>query len=234
MFYGILFNDILRYIIEHGYKPGDQLPTIQEISQNLGVSVAKTRESLEIARALGLVDIKPGRGTRVESFSFGPAATLSSLYAIGVDQANFAHLRRLRDAIEIGFWDDAVSLLVQADFRRLHQLVTHALKRLNQHPIQTPVQEHRDFHMLIFSRLSNPFVQGILEAYWQSYEAFGLHLYRDLSYHLRVWDYHRRIAEAIETGDIQTGRRLLAEHMNLLNHRQPAALEAADQGPVFE
>jgi DNA-binding FadR family transcriptional regulator len=48
-------SDLLNYIIKHGYQPGDRLPTISELQEtdNLGVSVSKVREQLEVARALG-------------------------------------------------------------------------------------------------------------------------------------------------------------------------------------
>jgi DNA-binding FadR family transcriptional regulator len=223
-----LQSDILRFIVENGYHPGDPLPTIQEISEMLGVSVAKTRESLEIARALGVVDIKPGRGTRVEDFAFGPVVTLSALYAIGQDGVNFARLREVRDALEIQFWEEATGLLQPEDLVRLRGLLTAADHLLERQPVQVPAQEHRAFHMTIFSRLNNPFVQGMLEAFWEAYEAFGLNLYQDLSYHRTVWEYHARIVDAIEAGDVDRGRQLLIEHMNLLQNRQPLPEQVSD------
>ena len=223
-----LQSDILRFIVENGYQPGDSLPTIQEISQVLGVSVAKTRESLEIARALGVVDIKPGRGTRVENFAFGPVVTLSALYAIGQDGANFARLREVRNALEIQFWEDATGLLLPEDIAHLRELLTAADHLLERQPVQVPAQEHRAFHITIFSRLDNPFVQGMLESFWAAYEAFGLNLYQDLSYHRTVWEYHARIVGAIEAEDVDRGRQLLVEHMNLLQNRQPLAGQVAD------
>ena len=214
-----LNSEFLRFIVENGYKPGDQLPTIQEISQAMNVSVAKTREALEVARALGLLEIKPGRGTRVAPYCFAPAATLSALYAIGLDKRNFAHLTRLRDALEIHFWGEAVDLLTAEDIGKLRGLIAAAVRQLERQPIQVPADEHRTFHMTIFARLDNPFVQGTLEAFWEAYEAFGLNLYQDLSYHRTVWSYHERIVDAIEAGDVEASRRLLVEHMNLLDVR---------------
>lgn len=217
-----LDSDILRYILEHGYGPGDQLPTIREVSGEMGVSVAKTRESLEVARGLGVLEIKPGRGTRVANFDFAPAVTLSALYAIGLDGRNFAHLREVRDALEIYFWKDAVSRLMPADLDELRRVIRSARRQLDRKPAQVPSQEHRRLHLLLFSRLDNPFVTGVLEAFWESYEAFGLHLYRDLDYHRTVWDYHSRILDAIEAGDLDGSRQLLIEHMNLLSERTRA------------
>lgn len=228
MRHSALSNDILRFIVEGGYHAGDQLPTIQEISRALGVSVAKARESLEIARAMGVVEIKPGRGTRVNEYQFGPMVTLGALYAIGQDSTHFAHLREVRNALEIHFWEEAVTRLTAQDVASMRALIAVATGLLKQQPIQVPASEHRQFHMTIFSHLANPFVLGMLEAFWEAYEAFGLNLYRDLSYHLKVWDYHVRIVDAIETGDIEASRHLLVEHMNLLSTR-PLPAKTSEQ-----
>jgi len=227
-----LQNAVLRYIVENGYRPGDPMPTIQEVARALGVSVAKARESLEIARALGIVEIKPGRGTRVAEYRFGPTATISVLYAIGQNGQHFAHLREVRNALEIHFWEEAVRSLEPEDLIRLRSLIATASRLLQRQPIQVPAAEHRQFHMTIFARLENPFVSGILEAFWEAYEAFGLNLYQDLSYHRTVWNYHERIVDAIEAGEVEASRRLLIEHMNLLSSRplpQMASPPAADQ-----
>jgi DNA-binding FadR family transcriptional regulator len=215
-----LNSDILRFIVENRYQPGDFLPTIQDISKSMDASVAKTRESLEVARAFGAVDIKPGRGTRVSDYDFGPAATLSALYAIGLNAQHFEHLREMRIALETHFWEAAVSQLTEADLVRLRALITSAQDRLVSQPIQVPAREHRAFHLGLFARLDNPFVLGVLEAFWEAYEAFGLNLYTDLSYHREVWGYHERIIRTLEAGDIEGSRRLLIEHMNLLRHRE--------------
>jgi DNA-binding GntR family transcriptional regulator len=58
---------------------------------------------------------------------------------------------------------------------------------------------------------------GILEAYWDLYEAFGLNLYSDLGYLQSVWNHHERIVNAIRDGDFSTGYQSLKEHMKLIN-----------------
>ncbi len=213
-------SDILRFIVENGYRPGDPLPTIQEISRAMDSSVAKTREALEVARALGAVEIKPGRGTRVSAFSFAPAATLCALYAIGLDSAHFEHLSELRNALEAHFWEAAVSALTTEDIAALRSIIDAAREKLASQPVQVPASEHRQLHLTLFARLENPFVLGILEAFWEAYDTFGFNVYTDIDYHRQVWDYHERIVAALEGGDIAGGRHLLIEHMHLLSHRR--------------
>jgi DNA-binding FadR family transcriptional regulator len=213
-------SDVLRYIMEHGFGPGEVLPTIQEIGKELSVSVAKVRESLEVARTLGLVDVKPGLGTRVKTYNFTPAMILSALYAVNQSGEYFTHLGQVRNALEVYFWEEAVSQLRPDDIRTLRDLIRVAKEKLGSDPIQVPAAEHRAFHLTFFKRLDNPFVLGVLEAFWEAYEAFGLNLYVELDYHRTVWEYHARIVNAVENGAIERGRELLIEHMNLLRDRQ--------------
>lgn len=217
-----LASDLLRYIVEGGYKPGDKLPTLSEISADLGVSVAKTREQLEVARAFGLVDVKPGRGMTVRPYTFTPAMQLSALYAIGHDPGLFDALSETRNGLEVHFWEEATSKLDAADFAALRGLIAEAREQLNRTPIVVPSDEHRRFHLSIFAKLNNPFVIGFLETYWDAYDAFGLNLYADLGYHRSVWDYHEQMVDALEAGEFEKAKGLLVEHMALLRHREEA------------
>jgi DNA-binding FadR family transcriptional regulator len=216
--------ELVRYIVERGYKPGDLLPTLSEISGDLYISVAKAREQLEVARTLGLVEVKPGSRMRVEPFSFAPVARLSALYAVGQDVSAFEALSQTRIALEVSFWEQAVSLLEPGDIARLRGLIAAARERLSRVPIQVPYSEHRQFHLTIFSRLENPFVTGILEAYWDAHEAFSPNLYAELSYHRSMWDHHQEMVDAIEEGDIEGGRKVLADHMKLLRYPEAPAV----------
>lgn len=213
-------SDILQYIVDKGFMPGDKLPTISEISEELGVSVAKTRESLEVARALGIVEIKPGRGTRVAEYSFEPAVTLSVLYSIGMGTTRhfFKYVRQMRNAIEVSFWAEATRKLDSKDIETLQLLVDEAFQMLDQTPIRVPAREHRAFHLGLFSKLGNPFTDGFLMAYWEAYDAFGLNTYADIDYHKKVWTYHNRILQTVRDGETELGRKLLIEHFNLVRH----------------
>jgi len=62
-------------------------------------------------------------------------------------------------------------------------------------------------------------VVGLLEAYWDAYEAVELNTYADYAYLQAVWRYHERIVDSLCAGDVAEGKRLLIEHMQLLNVR---------------
>jgi DNA-binding GntR family transcriptional regulator len=95
-----------------------------------------------------------------------------------------------------------------------------AQRKLNSDPIQIPHEEHRQLHLTIFSRLGNDFVEGILESYWDIYEAVGLSVYEDRKYLERVWSYHQQMVDAITTNDFLSGYQALIAHMDLLFQRE--------------
>jgi DNA-binding FadR family transcriptional regulator len=68
----------------------------------------------------------------------------------------------------------------------------------------------------VFDRLDNPFVKGLLAAYWDAYEASEMTRFADYQYWLDVWTYHERIAEALFQNDLEQGRQLLVQHFELL------------------
>jgi DNA-binding FadR family transcriptional regulator len=105
-----------------------------------------------------------------------------------------------------------------------------AWDKLSEPRIQIPFQEHRELHLTIYRRLDNPFVVGLLEAYWDAYEAVELNTYADLAYLQAVWRYHEAIVAAI-CGEVAEGKRLLVEHMQLLNARG-APMEMTAPTPI--
>lgn len=197
----------------------DRLPSLSEVSKELGVSVALLREQLEVAKAIGLVEVRPRTGIRRLPYSFLPAVRQSLSYAIAVDPGYFMAYSDLRIHIESVYWEEAARRLQADDLAALKKLVARACEKLNGHPIQIPHQEHRQLHLGIYSRLDNPFVQGLLEAYWEAYEAVGLNLYTDIDYLQQVWKYHEEMVQAICDGDIARGYHALIEHKDMLYHR---------------
>jgi DNA-binding FadR family transcriptional regulator len=212
-------SDFLRYLITHGCEPGVRLPSLNQISAELQVSVGKLREQLEVARMLGLVEARPKRGIECNEYRFQPAVYQSLIFALHLDRSLFNAYSTLRCQLEIAFWEEAVQQLHDEDKEELQELVKQAWAKLQHERVQIPHAEHRAFHMTIFRRLNNPFVIGLLEAYWDAYETVELNTYADYTYLTAVWQYHQWIADAIAVGAYAEAKQLHSDHMALLNTR---------------
>ena len=216
-----LLSEFLIYLASSPVDPDNpgRVPSLYRLSLELGVSIAKLREQLEVARGLGLVEVRPRTGIRRLPYSFAPAVRQSLLYGIAVNPALFDVYSDLRNQLEADYWHQAVERLQPEDYETLRKLVAQAWEKLRGFPIRIPQLEHRQLHLLIYQRLDNPFVTGLLEAFWDAYEAIGLNLYNDYSYLEQVWQYHERMVEAICKGDLEAGFQALIEHKTFLKNR---------------
>mgnify|MGYP001014821632 CR=1 FL=1 len=212
-------SEFLQYLAQLKPEAGERLPSLAELSRSLGISIATLREQLEVARALGFVEVRPKTGIRRAPYTFEPAVLRSVQYAATISETAFAAFADLRAHVEMAYWYEAVSRLTEEDRAELKELVRSAWNKLGGLPVQIPHQEHRQLHLCIYRRLENPFVSGLLAAYWDLYEAIGLNVYTDLDYLRRVWQYHQRLVEAIDAGRLDEGYRALTEHMHLISER---------------
>jgi len=220
-----LDSQFLRYLIDNDIPPGQRLPALNDISLEMGISVGKLREQMEVARKMGLVSARPRLGIQREPFEFSQMLLDGVLFGLATGEANFEQFSQLRQVVEAGFWDQAVGLLTMTDKERLRSLVAQAWEKLRGEPIHLPNGEHRDLHLTIFARLNNPFVQGILDTYWQAYEASEMTRFASYTYWTEVWTYHERIVDALCNNDFALGQQLLVEHFSLLKSLPVTAVE---------
>jgi DNA-binding FadR family transcriptional regulator len=223
-------SDFMAYLMGRTRNPGTQLPSIQDLAPELGISISKLREQLEVARALGFIEVRPRHGIRTRKVSIAPGLTAGMQYALAVDPAYFEQIEDMREHIEACYWGDAVQQLQTSDIEYLRELVSRAWRKLRGNPIQIPHSEHRELHLTIFSRIQNPFVLGFLEAYWEAYENVGLALYADYKYLEQVWLAHEAMVEAIASRDESVGYEALVDHFSILQTRPSAAPSIEDPG----
>lgn len=221
MIFTKLDSEFLQYLIDKQVQGGHGLPPLSQISTELGISVGKLREQLEVARSLGYVTVRPRVGMQREPFSFSPAVFKSVLFGIGSGEASFEQFGQLRREVEASFWHEAVVQLTVEDKTKLQEIVACAWAKLRGEPVHVPNGEHCQLHLTIFSRLNNPFVTGLLEAYWDAYEASEWTRYARYEYWLEVWQYHERIVDALQAEEYERGRQLLIEHFSLLPSLMP-------------
>jgi GntR family transcriptional repressor for pyruvate dehydrogenase complex len=229
MLQGILPYSILQYIVDeelasHNGQPV-KLPPMEELAESLGVSRGNLREELVAVQAYGVVDMRPGDGTYVCPFDFYTAIRTLVLYGAACDWSNFDHFYKLRVQLEIGFWEEAVMNLTDVDKQDLRQILERAERKLNASPVEIPHREHRELHLALFRRLPNKFVKGLLQAYWDTYEAVGLHRYFDYSYYETIWACHKKMVEAVEAGALDEAKEAMTEHFVLLGNRLHGGLE---------
>ncbi len=212
-------SEFLRYLAAHP-EAENGLPSLTELSKELDISLASLREQLEVARALGFVEVRQKTGTRRLKYSFAPAIRQSLGYALAMNNDHFRKFAEMRNHLEAAYWYEAVKLLTESDKQELQAIITRAWDKIRGTPVQVPHEEHRKLHLAIFNRLDNPFVIGVLEAYWEAYEGVGLNVFAGgYEYLKEVWRYHQIMVESICSSQFEVGYEALVKHTDLLYHR---------------
>lgn len=210
-------SEFLDYLLQYTGQDQSRLPAIKDLSDVLGISISTLREQLEVAKALGLVDVRPRLGIRPLPYAFTPAVDASLGYAIEHDRSYFDDFVDLRRHIELAYFPQAVDLLEEGDLAELRTLVASAWKKLTGRPARIPHLEHRQLHLAFYKRLNNVFVTGLLEAYWDAYEAVGFNVYTDFEYLEQVWKYHEELVEVAAVRDKTRAEQILKDHFDLMD-----------------
>jgi DNA-binding FadR family transcriptional regulator len=216
-------SDLLDYLAE-AHQTKTPIPSIPELSNQLGISVASVREQLEVARRLGFVDVKTKVGIQTREFCLNPLLELGIGYGAKVQPHLLDALRDLRKHIEISYWHETAPQLTSLEVQRLHNIVDDALIKISHEPKYMPAQEHREFHTQIFLHLDNAIAASILETFWNMTAETERVMVHDPVYLQNVWSYHRRIADALASRDFERGYQWLIEHMDLVKQRKKTEL----------
>lgn len=209
-------TEFIDYLVSHRKIGTKRLPPLTQISKETRLGVGKLREQMAVARALGLIDAAPKRGIENLSYDFLPAVRMSLEAGIALNEDCFPQFADLRNRLESSYWKDAARKLTAADIAELQCLCDAADAKLEAVHREIPHQEHRDFHLKIFSHLDNPFVLGLLTAYWDAYQMVAPKYYEDLAHLREAWRYHRQIVTFLEWGDLDRSHELHVEHMSML------------------
>jgi DNA-binding FadR family transcriptional regulator len=209
-----LIVDQVRSLIHDGrLTPGDRLPPEREMCERFGVSRVTVREALRVLEAGGLVEIRVGAHggafvTQPTSDRVGASIvdllTLSSVTAkdvtevrmvleVGIipllcthaEEADLADLREICDRQETALTSGEYDVSLSAEFHTRLAAATH----------------NTAFEMLIRS-FHGPLLMSLATAQ-QTAPEMGR----------RGLDEHRAIVKAIQAGDVETGERIMREHL---------------------
>lgn len=201
---------IRRYILDHRLAAGDPLPPEGHLARELGVSRPSVREAVKGLEALGILEARSGVGIFVRSFSFDPI--LENLaYSFGQDRDSVAELMYVRKQLEVGAIEDVAARINPSQLRVLRSVVDRMGERAAQG--NSSPEEDRFFHRTLFAGLEKPLLLKLLDVFWEVYRRLrDQTVLAESADPIRAWENHRRIVEALETGDRDVVRSAMVIH----------------------
>ena len=203
---------IRKLITEHGFGPGDALPSQRDLAVQLGVSRASLREALSSLSALGVISVQPGKGAFVQSPVDLPRGEPAVSWPFAA-QASPLDIFQLRYALE-GFAAGlaAVTLSTQ-ELDALEDNVAAMRIELKAGDFEAAARLDFEFHRRILLASGNQAMLSILTASAEIFlESQKLPFIR-AERALETWQEHRKILRALTRRASGVAQKAMREHV---------------------
>jgi DNA-binding FadR family transcriptional regulator len=200
---------IRQLILDEGLKPGDRLPTEQEMATRFGVSRVSVREATQALNFLGIIEAAPRRGLTLAEVDMSRVTQYLGFHFALADYPR-TELLHTRLIIETGALP-YVGRAMAADetiYKRLHTLV-EATRQADDMPsrIKNDIAFHRT--LLKASGIGPLLVfDDLLQIFFNSFALDPSDARRDI-----VVEHHGRLIRHLRDGDLQSARLMMAEHL---------------------
>lgn len=206
-------EQIRDVIKRHGLRPGQRLPAERELVRLLGMSRTSVREALRMLEGLGVVEVRPGRGTFLRADAQG------GLRPQGWEEYLSHQRDRVLDILEVREVVDARAAALAArraspdEISALEDLLREMGKAVQTNDVEALVDIDIRFHSLI-ARISRntllaELASSILHALRDDREA----TFRLPGRPIRSLQEHRAILEAIRRGEAEAAERHMRQHV---------------------
>jgi GntR family transcriptional repressor for pyruvate dehydrogenase complex len=201
-------------------KPGEFLGTEHELAERFDVSRIVARDALRTLQALGIVDIRMGKGGGARIARGNPRLFAEAL-AVQLDLTGVS-VREIMDAqraIETLAAELAAENATAADHAKLQHLLADGESKLRDGPAFT--ESGRAFHLAVAEASHNRvLVVQLISLQHVSWPSTNDTLTPDVA--LRIQEVHKELARLIQIRDGAGARQLMNEHVKMIRARRVA------------
>ncbi|WP_350004345.1 FadR/GntR family transcriptional regulator [Pseudarthrobacter sp. WHRI 8279] len=211
-----VFADLLERILSGELPPQSSLPAEAEIARVADVSRLTVREALKTLQARNIVTVRRGLGTFVnhpEEWTGLEAILRAAARGTGIDEAALK-LLEVRRIMETGAAELAARHATAEHFAAMEKAIADLETAHEAADLDAVTLADLAFHNVVFKASANPFLPALLGQ-------LGHLLYttrRETSAFPEVQrhalEHHRLVLAAIATGEPETARKAMDEHIN--------------------
>jgi GntR family transcriptional repressor for pyruvate dehydrogenase complex len=189
------------------------LPSERELMSEFGVSRIPLREAIAGLRALGVLETRPGSGTRVRRVDADTVARLLPLIVTLEGERTFAQVFELRLAVESQTAFLAAQRRSDDDVRALTAFVEQFRAELDA-DLESAVETDLDFHVRIATATQNPLFEMLMKTLAELVKHVQVESCKDDSVRRRrAFHSHEAIADAILARDAERARAEMEAHL---------------------
>lgn len=157
-------NQISSLIIERRFVSGERIPTETELGTQLGVSRNSIREAIKILNAVGVLEVKRGKGTFVAS-TVTPTFFDPLIFSLILEPKSNKDLYELRMMFDSMVLFCAIERISEDQIKHLENIVEGTWQRYNEgtglDPMEYYIAQDVMFHKYLLETTGNPLIQRI-------------------------------------------------------------------------
>lgn len=200
---------IREYMVENRLRPGDKLPTEEQLATALHVGRSAVRETFRRLEALGIVETRQGVGRVVREFNFDPILNELS-YGLAFLNHDILQVMEIRKALDAYFIEGLIAKLTPADLDELAAIVQRMLDQ--DANVMSHAQADYAFHAFLYQRTGNPLAIQLFEITWKVRANASDQQAAFVELAPGTAQEHGAILEAIRQKDVAKARALLIAH----------------------
>lgn len=195
-------------ILSGNYAAGQNLPSQGELCIELGVSRSVVREAMRTLQSQGLITVSQGK--RPSVLPAGPRAVIETLSTlVERSQVSLLELLEVRRPLELEIAELAAQRRTGEHLAKLHASIV-ALEAAED--METGIAADSRFHKILAEASGNPLFGIVLDVFASLLRDSRRQTIRQSGMDMAV-SYHRQILAAVEAGDANSARSLMAAHM---------------------
>ena len=224
-----IISDVRAALLEHRLRPGDVVGTEKDLAARYGVSRIVARDALRSLQALGIAEIKMGKGGGARVAAGNPRlfaeALAIQLDLIGVEPGEVIDAQR---AIECMAAELAAEHATPADHANLQRLLRDAERTISERDEYTRLS--KAFHFAVAESSHNRvLVVQLVSLDHIAWPSRNTTLTAAVA--RRVLDVHKELASLIEMRDPAGARKLMDDHVKMIRTRRVTERGKAQTAP---
>ncbi len=157
-----IVDNITNAIINGELKPGDKIPTENELCASMGVGRNSVREAIKILGAYGVINIKRAEGTFVTQ-DYDSKMLFPVLYGIILQRDSANQIVELRKIIDVGILQLVIEKLDSESLYKVEQAMKDLETKITTSNVKAKDIFEADiaFHMVLVDITQNALLEGI-------------------------------------------------------------------------
>ena len=209
-----VFDQMKEMIISGTWKPGDKIPSENELQRIFDVSRVAVREAIKQLKSYNIIETRHGVGSFIveadEQFLIDHI-----MMPVSINKANS---NIIRDMMEFRIMIEVESVYLATkradanDIIKLEQIYQQMID--NRHDIQKFAVYDLDYHKQITNMTRNVVLIRCYTYVWEYFEKMFDQVVEIIGVDKGTY-YHGKILDEIKQGDARNARRTMREHLNI-------------------